>query len=76
LEICAKGYQSRHSRRLWRKLRDLFLEKLTEVNTTIPFLRLYGEELWKSGRIEEREDELIRKVFKRFLERKERDEIE
>jgi urease gamma subunit len=58
-----------------RDLRDLFLEKSNQVNTTAPFLRLYGDEL-KSGRIEEKGDELIRKVFRRFLERKNIEEIE
>jgi len=59
-----------------RDLRDLFLEKSTQVNTTAPFLRLYEEELLESGRIEEKGDELIRKVFRRFLERKDKEEIE
>jgi hypothetical protein len=58
-----------------RDLRDLFLEKSNQVNTIAPFLRLYGDELLKSGRIEEKGDELIRKVFRRFLERKNREEI-
>jgi hypothetical protein len=58
-----------------RDLRDLFLEKSNQVNITAPFLRLYGDELLESGRIEEKGDELIRKVFRRFLERKNIEEI-
>jgi hypothetical protein len=60
-----------------RDLRDLFLEKSNQVNTTAPFLRLYGKELLEPGsRIGEEGDKLFRKVFRRFLERKNEEEIE
>jgi len=59
-----------------RDLRDLLLEKSDQVNTTAPFLRLYGELLKSDSRIEEEGDKLFRKVFRRFLERKNREEIE
>jgi hypothetical protein len=59
-----------------RDLRDLLLEKSDQVNTTAPFLRLYGELLKSGSRIEEEGDKLFRKVFRRFLERKNEEEIE
>lgn len=60
----------------WKNLRDEFLKKSTEVGTTSYFLKIYGEGLMELGKLEEKADEIVRMVFREFLERRDEGEIE
>lgn len=63
-------------RKVWGKnLRDEFLSKAPERNSSL-FLKLHGDALLELGELEERADELVRRVFKEFLERCDEAELE